>query len=271
MSVKLNHRITGEGPPLILLHGLFGSLENLGSIAQRLQDQWQIHALDQRNHGRSPHSDTMDYEAMAGDVIAYMDKQGLDKAAFLGHSMGGKTAMQVALAFPERVSHLIVADIAPVSYKPRHDAILEGLMSVDLSQVKNRQQADEALQNYVEMPAVRQFLLKNLDRITDEEREQEGEKNESVFRWRLNLPVINDAYARLAEAPSAEGPFEGPTLFIKGADSAYIQDKHRDEVARLFPSATLRIIEGTGHWLHAEKPDTFATLCRRFLEGEEQA
>lgn len=268
MSIKLNHRVTGEGPPLILLHGLFGSLENLGSVAQRLQDQWLIHALDQRNHGRSPHSETMDYKAMADDVVAYMDKQGLDEVALLGHSMGGKTAMQVALAAPDRVSHLIVADIAPVDYKPRHDAILEGLMAVDLSQVKTRQQADEALQDYVEMPAVRQFLLKNLARITDEEREREGEKSDAVFRWRLNLPVINDSYVRLAEAPSAEGPFEGPTLFIKGADSAYIQDKHRDEVNRLFPAAKLRIIEGTGHWLHAEKPDTFATLCRRFLQNE---
>lgn len=263
MSVKLNHRITGDGKPLILLHGLFGSLENLGGVAQRLQDQWQIHALDQRNHGRSPHTDSMDYASMADDVIAYMDAQGLETAALLGHSMGGKAAMQVALANPSRVDHLIVADIAPVTYKPRHDAILEGMTRLDLSQISSRQQADSALSDYVDELGVRQFLLKNLVRIPDDERDGE---DGAGFRWRLNLPVIERCYAELAAAPSASGPFDGPTLFIKGEDSAYIQDKHRDDVARLFPHAELRVIQGTGHWLHAEKADTFATLCRRFLQ-----
>src|SRR6056297_2140533 len=183
MTVALNHRITGEGPPLLLLHGLFGSLDNLGGIARRLEDQWQIHALDERNHGSSPHSDTMDYPVMAGDVIAYMDAQGLDKVSLLGHSMGGKVAMQVALQAPERVDKLIVADIAPVSYKPRHDAILEGLSKMDLSGVRSRQDADQQLSEFVEMPATRQFLLKNLERIPQEEQTPDG----SIFRWRLNL------------------------------------------------------------------------------------
>ncbi|WP_166269663.1 alpha/beta fold hydrolase [Marinobacter caseinilyticus] len=264
MSVELNSRVMGEGPPLILLHGLFGSLENLGGVAQRLQDQWQIHALDLRNHGRSPHTDTMDYTAMADDVIAYMDRQGLDRAAILGHSMGGKTAMEVALANPGRVDHLIVADIAPVAYKPRHDAILEGMTQLDLTQVQSRTDADRKLSDKVEALGVRQFLLKNLVKVSDEERHQYGQ---TAFRWRLNLPVIEASYSNLTAAPSAAGPFEGPTLFIKGADSAYIQDKHREAVTHLFPSAELRVIQGTGHWLHAEKADTFATLCRRFLEA----
>lgn len=260
MTVELNYRITGQGEPLILLHGLFGSMENLGGITQRLQDSYQIHALDQRNHGRSPHTDTMDYPAMAADVVAYMDSQGLDKAAILGHSMGGKTAMQVALAHPSRVTRLIVADIAPVTYQPRHDNILEGLTRLDLAAIRSRQDADKRLADYVEMPSVRQFLLKNLVRIPDDERNADG----AAFRWRLNLPVIQACYRNLAAAPEG-GPFNGPVLFIKGADSAYIQDKHREAVASLFPKAELRIIEGTDHWLHAEKPDTFATLCRRFL------
>ena len=127
MSVALNHRISGQGDPLILLHGLFGSLENLGGIARRLEDGWQIHALDERNHGSSPHTDDMDYPAMAEDVIAYLDAQGIEKASLLGHSMGGKVAMQVALKHPERVRSLIVADISPVTYKAHHDAILEGM------------------------------------------------------------------------------------------------------------------------------------------------
>ncbi len=262
MSVKLNHRVTGAGQPLILLHGLFGSLENLGGAAQRLQDEWQIHALDLRNHGKSPHTDSMDYAAMADDVISYMDAQGLERASLLGHSMGGKTAMQLALANPSRVDHLIVADIAPVDYKPRHDAILEGMQNLDLSQLASRQQADKALSEFVELRGVRQFLLKNLVRIPQEER---AHGDGAQFRWRLNLPVIAACYPALAEAPSVSGPFEGPTLFIKGEDSAYIQNKHRDEISKLFPSAELQAIKGTGHWLHAEKADTFAAVCRRFL------
>jgi len=265
MTVTLNHRITGEGPPLILLHGLFGSLDNLGGIARRLEDQWQIHALDERNHGSSPHTDAMDYPSMADDVIAYMDAQGIDKASLLGHSMGGKVAMQVALRAPERVQMLIVADIAPVTYKPRHDAILEGLTGIDLAEVRSRQDADRLMAGFVDEPGVRQFLLKNLERIPREQQEEGG----PVFRWRLNLPVIDACYENLARAPEGDKPFTGPVLFLKGAESAYIQEKHRDEIERLFPHAQLRIIQGTGHWLHAEKADSFAALCRRFLSADQ--
>jgi len=265
MSVKLNHRITGEGSPLILLHGLFGSLENLGGVARKLQNEWQIHALDQRNHGSSPHTDTMDYPSMAEDVVAYMDEQGIDKACLLGHSMGGKVAMQVALQAPERVEKFIVADIAPVSYKPRHDAVLEGLKQIDLTNVRSRRDADVQMARFVEMEATRQFLLMNLERIPKQEQLDGG----PVYRWRLNLEAIEACYANLASAPEGDVPYKGPVLFLKGADSAYIQEKHRDEILRLFPHAQLSIIEGTGHWLHAEKTDTFVSLCRRFLEGRD--
>jgi len=261
MSVELNYRITGEGEPLIVLHGLFGSLDNLGGIARRLEDGWQIHALDLRNHGNSPHTEDMSYPAMADDVVAYMDAQGLEKASILGHSMGGKVAMQVALAHPERVRSVIAADIAPVGYAPRHDEILEGLNNLDLSIVASRRDADWQLAEYVETPGVRQFLLKNLERIPDDE-QSDGQQR---FRWRLNLPVIDACYANIAAAPEGDGPFEGPVLFIKGGDSPYIQKKHEQTIRSLFPAAELRVITGTGHWLHAEKPDTFAALCRRFL------
>jgi len=265
MSVVLNHRITGEGEPLILLHGLFGSLENLGGISRRLQDRWQIHALDARNHGASPHTESMDYPSMAADVLAYMDRQGLETAALLGHSMGGKTAMQVALTAPQRVRRLIVADIAPVTYHPHHDAILEGLKSLDLSRVHSRSEADRMLAEFVDSVPTRQFLLKNLERIPREQQQAGG----PVFRWRLNLPVIDACYEQLTRAPEGEGPYTGPVLFLKGADSAYIQEKHRDTILRLFPAAEVRVIQGTGHWLHAEKADTFAALCRRFLDAGE--
>lgn len=262
MSVQLNSRVTGEGVPLILLHGLFGSLENLGAVARGLEDGWQVHALDLRNHGSSPHTDAMDYPAMAEDVIGYMDSQGFDKAAVLGHSMGGKVAMQLAMTAPERVERIIVADIAPVTYKPGHDEILEGLTSVDLARVKSRADAGRQLEAYIETPAVRQFLLKNLVRVPAAD-QQPGEP---AFRWRLNLPVIERCYGNLAAAPEG-APYKGPVLFIKGADSAYIQEKHRDIIRQGFPAAEVKIVQGAGHWLHAEKTDTFVALCRRFLAG----
>ena len=257
MSLDLNARVTGEGDPLIVVHGLFGSLENLGGITQRLSDEWHVHAIDLRNHGRSPHADTMSYPEMAADILRYMDQQKLDSACLLGHSMGGKTVMELALSDPARVSRLIVADIAPVTYPPHHDAIIDGLIGLDLDTVGPRGDADKALAESVEIPAVRQFLLKNLVRT-----------DEGGFRWRLNLDAIEREYASIAAGPTAQGPYNGPTLFIKGGESDYIQDSQRDAVATLFPSALMRIISNTGHWLHAEKPELFATLCRRFLNGE---
>jgi len=265
MSVELHHQISGgisgEGHPVILLHGLLGSLDNLGVIARGLQDKWQIHGLDQRNHGKSPHVDTMTYPEMAEDVLSYMDAQGLAKATVLGHSMGGKVAMQLALKAPGRIAGIIVADIAPVTYSPRHDHVLEGLRAVDTGALRSRQDADRALSEHVEEAGVRQFLLKNLTPVPSEDKVDSGAR----YRWRFNLPVIDRSYSDLSAAPEGDGPYEGPVLFIKGADSAYIQTKHRDTITRLFPNADLRIIEGTGHWLHAEKPDTFVALCQRFL------
>ncbi len=265
MSAILNHRITGEGAPLILLHGLFGAQENLGAIARQFHTQWQVHALDLRNHGSSFHTETMDYPSMAGDVLAYMDEQGIDKACLLGHSMGGKVAMQIALQAPERVEKLIVADIAPVSYKAGHDAILEGMKQVDLTGVRSRRDADKQLAEFVEAAGVRQFLLMNLERMPNEKQSKDG----PLYRWRLNLEAIDACYAKLAAAPEAGTPYMGPVLFLKGADSAYIQEKHREEIDRLFPEAKVRIIEGAGHWLHAEKTDTFVALCQQFLKGQD--
>lgn len=267
----------GEALPVILLHGLFGSLENLGVVARRLSQTHPVHSLDLRNHGRSPHAPGMTYREMAADVGAYMDRQQLPQAALLGHSMGGKVAMQLALDTPARVAKLIVADIAPVAYAPHHDQVLAGLRALELSALKSRSEADKALQSYVAEAPVRQFLLKNL------QKEAAG-----GFSWRFNLDAIEDQYAEILAGPnvgenagestgeSAEEragvsggqAYSGPTLFIKGGESDYIQEEHREQVAQLFPQASLRVIAGAGHWLHAEKPDTFVTLCERFLAGE---
>jgi esterase len=194
-----------------------------------------------------------------------MDKQGLERACVLGHSMGGKVAMQLALLAPDRVDRVIVADISPVAYKPRHDAILEGLKAMDFSAVSSRTEADRQMANFVADAGVRQFLLKNLERIPEDQAIEGG----PVFRWLLNLATIECCYSELTDAPQGEGPFEGPMLFIKGADSAYLQSKHKDVILQLFPNASVKVIEGTGHWLHAEKPDTFATLCVDFLATDD--
>jgi len=257
MSIRLHHRITGAGDPVILLHGLFGSSDNLNGVAHRLADRWQIHALDLRNHGRSPHTASMSYGEMAEDVLRYLDEQGIQNAAVLGHSMGGKTAMELALRYPDRVGRLIVADIAPVPYPRHHDSILAGLRAVHPAEIRSRSEADRILADYVHELPVRQFLLKNLVR-----------KGPDQFIWRMNLDVIEKCYDRITGGQTADSPYPGPVLFIKGGDSDYIRNRYREKVSALFPHARLRVIPGTGHWLHAEKPDVFAALCERFLDGE---
>lgn len=248
----LHSDITGQGEPLVFLHGLFGSYENLGVIARALQNQFQIINLDLRNHGRSAHAESMNYAEMAADVIETLDHLGFTRVALLGHSMGGKVAMQLALNYGDRVTKLILADISPVQNAPRHQAILAGLAAVEAAQLSQRQEADELLSQYVEEVGVRQFLLKSLRR-------------EHPLGWRFNLDAIVRHYNDILAAPSVHTPYSGPTLFIKGGNSDYIQASHQDEILRLFPVATAKIIQGTGHWLHAEKPAAFSKLVQDFL------
>jgi esterase len=257
--LKLHHRIKGEGDSvIIMLHGLFGSLENLGGIGRLLADQLCVHSLDLRNHGRSPHHPQMNYQNMATDIINYMNDAGLEKAHLLGHSMGGKTAMQLALSNPERVKSLIVADIAPVHYPPHHDEVFEGLRQVEPAQLQSRQQADELLKNTVPELAVRQFLLKNLVK-----------EGAGGFYWRMNLAAINHNYAHIMAGLHHDQAFSGKVLFIKGGTSDYIKPQYRDHTLLLFPNAEVKVMPNTGHWLHAEKPDLFAAIVKRFLKLNE--
>ncbi|MCG8610165.1 MAG: alpha/beta fold hydrolase [Pseudomonadales bacterium] len=258
-AVHLNYKVMGQGEPLIVMHGLFGSWENLGSVARGMMDTYQVHALDMRNHGRSPHSNNMCYSLMAADVIQYMDDQGLEAAHLLGHSMGGKVAMTCALTYPQRIRSVLVADIAPVQYERHHERILEGLERIDLVALKSRQEADELLTPYVPEVAVRQFLLKNLIKA-----------NASGFAWRLNLAAIISNYEHIMSGQSSTGAFPGPVLFIKGGISDYILPQHREQVLRLFPNASMRTIPGTGHWLHAEKCSLFVQICKRFLQSAQK-
>ena len=254
--MKLNFRqYSSEGEPLLILHGLFGSLGNWSGQSRQFAKDFAVYGLDLRNHGSSPHSDSMNYASMAEDIIEFMDDHDLQRCHLLGHSMGGKTAMQVALSAPERVHRLVVADIAPVQYSGQHDSILDGLQAIDLDTVRTRNEADQVLAGFEPDELIRQFLLTNLMKKPDGE----------GFYWRINLPVLQANYDRLREKPPSNGVFSGPTLFVKGDLSNYIQEKHRDAILERFPEASIKVIMHTGHWLHAEKPQTFYRIVHGFL------
>ena len=244
----------GEGPVVVLLHGLFGQSGNLGGVARALQDRYTVISMDLRNHGRSPHQQGMSIAELANDVRHRLDRFDVEKASILGHSLGGKVAMQFAFTWQERVDRLLVADIAPVAYPPHHQDILRGLRNVDVRGIKGRTQADQAMAADVPEKMVRQFLLTNLVRD-----EQGG------WQWKLNLDAIEAGYQQIRGAPE-EGLFEGPTLFIKGEVSDYIQRQHQPQILRQFPKAETVTINGAGHWLHAEKPAAFNAAVSEFLD-----
>lgn len=251
--MKLNFRKVGEGKPLVILHGLFGSADNWFSIARELDKEFTMYLVDQRNHGDSPHSSAWNYDLMVEDLKELLDDEGLDKAFLMGHSMGGKTVMNFALKYPERVEKLIVADIAPRYYPVHHESILEGLNSLDLKAINSRKEADDALAKYISEPGIRQFLLKSLGR------DAEG------FAWKINLPVITRNIEIVGEALPEGESYDGPTLFLAGANSHYIQQKDLPEILEFFPNYELEFVQNAGHWLHAEQPHAVVEEIRRFL------
>jgi len=255
MDFNLYSNIKGEGETLILLHGLFGSADNLGRIATELSNDFKVHALDLRNHGQSFHSDEMDYALMAQDVINYMDFNTIESACFIGHSMGGKVAMTLALEFPERVRKLIVADISPVTYPAHHNEIFSGLLAINLVRDKTRNAADKVLAEYVGEKGVRQFLLKNLQTVV-----------EGGLKWRVNLDAIYDNYKNILQGMKDDKVYKGSVLFIAGALSDYIKPEYKEKTLNLFPNTQMKVIPEATHWLHAEKPRIFIGICKRFLE-----
>jgi len=251
--MELVFQSRGEGTPLILIHGLFGSADNLGGIARILAEDFRVISVDLRNHGRSPHANGMSYHEMAADVVAMMDKIGLQSAYVFGHSMGGKTAMQLALDHPLRVKRLVVGDIAPVLYPPHHSEIFKGMRAVSAAGADSRKEAQEILAAFEPDRAVLGFLMTNWRRSAD-----------GLWRWRINLDAIEGGYDDIA-AGNTGGPYGGNVLFVRGSRSDYIKTEHRDAILSLFPKASVRTIEGTGHWLHAEKPDMVARAISRFF------
>lgn len=242
---------------LILLHGLFGQSDNLMPLAKSLADTYCVYVVDLRNHGRSFHCETMGWLQMADDILALMDHLGLDKSGVLGHSLGGKVAMSLAGAYPQRVSALVIADIAPVEYLPLHQTVLAGLQAVELLTLGSRKQADEQLAFSVSDSSVRQFLLKNLYKNSEE-----------AYSWRFNLPALLDNYDLLRSAPKMKAAYTGATLFIKGERSEYITEQYLAAIKATFPNFQFKMIQGAGHWLHAEKPVAFNRLVNRFFDSQ---
>lgn len=246
----------GAGAPLIVLHGLLGSHQNLLPACRVLAKHFQVFALDQRNHGHSPHHDVMHYEAMADDVTRFMDRQNLATAQVLGHSMGGKTAMQLALHHSDRVEKLVVVDMSPRAAGPRFAKLLQALRALEPARLQSRQEADTQLAATVTDETVRLFLLKNL-----------VPTDGGGYRWRIHLEAIAGNYDRLREPVDSAIPFTGPTLFLRGEKSDYIGAEDVTEIHRLFPAAELEAIAGAGHWVHADAPGPFAAAVLKFLLG----
>ncbi|MGG6230201.1 alpha/beta fold hydrolase [Tenacibaculum sp. SDUM215027] len=252
----LHSKIIGEGKPLLILHGYFGMGDNWKSHANKFAEEgFEVHLIDQRNHGRSFHADAFDYELLVGDLYNYIQYHNLEKVDLLGHSMGGKTAMLFATEYSELVNKLIVADISPRTYPPHHHEILAALNSVDFSVQTSRKLVDEKLAELIPEKGIRQFLAKNVYRKT---------KDELAFRF--NLKSLTENNSEVGVALPSFTVFEGKTLFLRGANSGYISKEDEPLIQAHFPKAEVKTIANAGHWLHAENPKDFYKEAITFLK-----
>jgi pimeloyl-ACP methyl ester carboxylesterase len=255
-TVPLHHKILGQGFPVIILHGLFGMLDNLLLMAKKLEDAgFMPILLDQRNHGRSPHTDTMDYTTMSEDVYRFMTDNWIHEAIVIGHSMGGKTALQLTARHESVVTKLIVIDIGVKKYEHGHDAVFEALFSIDIDSVTSRSDVEsELLERLGDIGTVR-FLMKNLTR-----------NPEGGFQWKANLPTLFQSYENIIDAVKWDHPCQTDTLFIKGGQSRYILDEDWSEIQKYLPQAHLHTIEHAGHWLHVDAPDELFQQIIHFIK-----
>jgi pimeloyl-ACP methyl ester carboxylesterase len=261
--MKLFFRKYGEGPPLIIIHGLYGSSDNWVGIGRKLAENFEVFLIDQRNHGKSPHSSDHTYQLLKEDLREFMDTQSIEKAIIIGHSMGGKTAMFFAADYPERVSHLIVTDISPRSYKATnsnqllaHSKIIRAMYNLDFYGINSRQEIDDILAKSIPENRIRQFLLKNVKRSKNNE-----------YSWSLNIKAIRNKLANIMDGLDENQPeITGfLVLFIKGENSDYILDEDKKAIFQIFPYADIETIPNTGHWLHAEQPELFLQKIEDFI------
>jgi len=254
--MSLHYQSIGQGPAIVIIHGLFGSADNWRMIARQLADSYRVISIDCRNHGRSFHHPQQDYAVMAKDVVDLLDGLALSSVSLIGHSMGGKVAMQFAQDYPHRLDKLIVVDMAPRAYQDEHSAIFKSLMALDLAAFDSRQAVDEALAKSIDDPLVRQFLLLNL------------QKSESGFNWRMHLEHVYNNYSNLLKAVLPESPVPHAGTFIKGENSDYLSEEDWQQFSPLFPNMQLHRINNAGHWVHADQPEQFLQTLKKSLQDD---
>jgi len=250
----LHAKVLGEGKPLLILHGFLGMSDNWKTLGTRFASNYEVHLIDQRNHGRSFHASEFDYEVLAEDLLRYIKHHKLENIYLLGHSMGGKTAMFFAVSYPELVHKLLIADIGPRYYSAHHQDILDGLNAIDFSKQTSRGAVNDELEKYVPEVGVRQFLLKNVYRKTRDQ-----------LAFRFNLPVLTDSYDEVGVQLPSLSNYNGDTLFLRGANSGYITNDDISLIKGHFPNYQIVTVKNAGHWLHAENPNDFYDDVVSFL------
>lgn len=252
--LDLNFKTWGEGYPIVILHGLMGSLDNWQSIAKKLSEKNKVFVIDQRNHGKSPHTLDFNYDLLSDDIFHFFKIHQIERAHIIGHSMGGKVAMFFALKYTSLVNKLIAVDIAPTIYGDQHSFIFDSLMAIDLSTIETREQVNSILSNRINDESTVSFLMKGLTR-----------DDENKFMWRFNVESLYNNYGAIAGFPVVSTSFDGEVLFIKGQLSNYINSENYGDILRYFPNHELVEIAGTGHWVHAEDPIGFIDVVSNFI------
>lgn len=255
--MKLFYRKIGRGSQLFILHGLFGLSDNWSTVGKILAEDCESYLVDLRNHGKSPHSSEWTYPVMVDDVLELINNEGLNKVSLLGHSLGGKVAMQFASTYPERVEHLIVVDMAPKEYSVKSFDFIKKLLDINLREMKSRKEVELELRKFIHNEAILQLLLKNV----------EWHESGSSLQWKLNLKVIVDAHHKIGKTFAIKENINIPTLFIRGEKSDYISDSDVPMIKKYFFHSEIRTITGAGHWVHADKPMEFTHEVRRFING----
>lgn len=254
--MSLHYQSIGQGPAIIIIHGLFGSADNWRTIARQLAGSYRVISIDCRNHGRSFHHPQQDYAVMAKDIADLLDRLALSSVSLIGHSMGGKVAMQFAQDYPQRLDKLIVVDMAPRAYQDEHSLTFKSLMALNLPALDSRQAVDDALAKTIDDPLVRQFLLLNLL------------KSASGFQWRMQLEHVYCNYPNLLKSVLPTSPVPHAGTFIKGENSDYLTDEDWQQISPLFPAMQLEIIHNAGHWVHADQADQFLETVKKSLQDD---
>jgi pimeloyl-ACP methyl ester carboxylesterase len=252
--MRLHYEVQGDGHPLVILHGFLGSSENWRAMRKLFATTYKVFSVDQRNHGSSPHSSTMNYGVMTEDLRGFLSEQGLSKAFLLGHSMGGKVAMQFASQSPQAIEKLVIVDVAPKAYPPAHRLLLQAMQNLELRGLKTYGEAEAALGATISDALLRKFVVKNLTR------DRNGE-----FQWRIGLDSLAANYDQLLKAPAMLNSFEKPTCFIRGGLSRFIDDQDFAAIRKHFALAEFHTVPNAGHWVHIDAPEEFYRIVDEYL------